>query len=496
MLAAYASPGTRLKTSQAAALLLLLPLAACLNVPASPPSQTELAPQTLGLAAEAAPHADTDWWKAFGDTQFDRLVDQVLAGNPTLQSALARIRAAQAEVSTARALSYPNINIDASETRQLLSNDFLYPRPFGGSWQWVGDAQARFRWSLDFWGKQAALIERARSAQQAAALDAGAARLALVGMFAQSYIELLLAWQNIDIARLTLEERQTILALTESRFTAGLENQASLEQAKALLAMARIEVRRAEARRDIMVHAIAALAGRGADAYSTITRPAAAVENALPLPRHLPADLLSRRPDVLAAHARITAALSGRDAAHADFYPNIDLAAAAGFQAVGLANLFSSDALVAGAGPAIHLPLFDAGRIRAQYARATADLDAAVADYNGTVVSAVRQTADALTEVASLADQHEQQKLALDSAQSAFDLAKERYRLGLSGQIPMLTAEATLLAARQQMSALVAQAVSQRITLLLSAGGGYNGQNSGSDSKQAAKQDNKQDIGP
>jgi NodT family efflux transporter outer membrane factor (OMF) lipoprotein len=307
---------------------------------------------------------------------------------------------------------------------------------------------------------------------------------------------LLLAWQNIDIARLTLEERQTILALTESRFTAGLENQASLEQAKALLAMARIEVRRAEARRDIMVHAIAALAGRGADAYSTITRPAAAVENALPLPQHLPADLLSRRPDVLAAHARITAALSGRDAAHADFYPNIDLAAAAGFQAVGLANLFSSDALVAGAGPAIHLPLFDAGRIRAQYARATADLDAAVADYNGTVVSAVRQTADALTEVASLADQHEQQKLALDSAQSAFDLAKERYRLGLSGQIPMLTAEATLLAARQQMSALVAQAVSQRITLLLSAGGGYNTQNPGSDSKQAAKQDNKQDIGP
>jgi NodT family efflux transporter outer membrane factor (OMF) lipoprotein len=237
--------------------------------------------------------------------------------------------------------------------------------------------------------------------------------------------------------------------------------------------MARIDLRRTEAQRDIGVHAIAALIGRGADAYPAIARPSAAVENALPLPAHLPADLLSRRPDILAAHMRVRSAVYGRDVAHADFYPNIDLTAALGFQAIGIGNLFSSDALTAGVGPAIHLPLFDAGRIRAQYARATADLDAAVADYNGTVVRAVRQAADALTEVSSLGDQRRQQKLALDSADRAFELAKERYRLGLSGQIPMLTAEATLLEARRQMAALVAEATNQRVALLLAAGGGY-----------------------
>ncbi len=86
----------------------------------------------------------------------------------------------------------------------------------------------------------------------------------------------------------------------------------------------------------------------------------------------------------------------------------------------------------------------------------------------------MRQTADALTEVASLADQRQQQKLALESAERAFDLAKERYRLGLSGQIPMLTAEATLLEARRQMAVLVTQATNQRVVLLLSVGGGYN----------------------
>ena len=460
--------------SQVATLFLALPLIGCVQAPPTTPSQTEIAPTSLGLGSEPAPQPAADWWKAFNDPQLDRLVEQLLANNPTLQSALARIRAAEAEVSSAQSQQYPNINIDGTDTLQLVSKEFVYPQRFGGTWQWVGDVQARLRWSLDFWGRQAALIERARNVREAAALDASAARQALAGQFAQSYVALLLAWQNIDIARQTLAERQTILDLTQSRVAAGLENEASLEQAKALLAMSRMEVRRTEAQRDIGVHAIAALIGRGADAYPAIARPAAAVENALPLPEHLPADLLSRRPDILAAHMRVQAAISTRDVAHADFYPNIDLTAALGFQAIGFNNLFSSDALTAGVGPAIHLPVFDAGRIRAQYAHATADLDAAVADYNGTVVRAVRQAADALTEVASLAEQRRQQKLALDSASRAFDLATERYRLGLSGQIPMLTAEATLLDARRQMAALVAEASNQRVALLLAAGGGYN----------------------
>jgi len=475
--------------SLAAALLLALPLAGCVEAPSTTPSQSEIVPASLGLGDAPAPRLQADWWKAFHDPQLDRLVDQMLAKNPTLQGALARIRAAEAEVSSARSRQYPTINIDGTDTLQLVSKEFVYPQRFGGTWQWVGDVEARLRWSLDFWGKQAALIARARSAGQAAALDARAARLALAGIFAQSYVQLLLAYQNIDIAHQTLDERQLILDLTQSRVASGLENQASLEQAKALLAMARIALRQTEAQRDVGVHAIAALIGEGANAYSTIQRPAAAIENALPLPDRLPADLLARRPDILAAHARIAAAVHGREAAHADFYPNIDLAAAIGFQAIGFNNLFSSDALTAGVGPAIHLPIFDAGAIRAQYARATADLDAAVADYNGTVVGAVRQTADALTEVASLSDQRAQQKLALESAERAFDLAKERYRLGLSGQIPMLTAEATLLDARRQMAALVTQATNQRVTLLLAMGGGYNPGKPGADSNP--RQDDK-----
>ena len=480
-------PGKRVQRATGAALLLALSVGGCVSAPPTTPQVPQTATAALGLGSEAAPRFQEDWWKAFGDTQIDRLAEQALKSNPGLQGALARIRAAHAELSVVRAQDYPQITLDGQARRQLLSNRFVLPRPYAGSWVWTGDIQARLNWSLDFWGRQAALIDKARGTAQATELDALAARLALAGTFAQTYVNLALAWQNIDVAQQAVADRQTILDLTQSRVTSGLENEAALEQAKALLAMARIEVSRAQAQRDIAVHAIAALTGAGADAYGGITRPSPSLETALPLPKTLPADLLSRRPDIAAARARIRAAMRGRDAAHADFYPNINIAAAVGLQAVGLPSLFSADALTMGAGPALHLPIFDAGRLRAQYARATADLDIAVADYNAAVVGAVRQTADALTLVASLAEQRVEQQKALDSAAHALKLAEERYRLGLSGQLPMLAAESTLLQARQQMAALVADATTQRVVLLLAVGGGFNLEDNRPEQDQGAK---------
>jgi len=201
----------------------------------------------------------------------------------------------------------------------------------------------------------------------------------------------------------------------------------------------------------------------------------------------LPADLLARRPDILAAQARVQAASKDREAAHADFYPNINITALAGFQAIGLSNLLTGNSFTYGAGPAIHLPIFDAGRIRAHYAGATAELDAAVADYNGAVLGAVRQTADAMTQVSSLASQRIDQQDALDSATRSFALAETRYKTGLSDQILMLNAENTLFTAREQMAALIANSTIQRVTLLLSVGGGFNAPQTDSDDPSMTK---------
>ncbi len=467
-------------------LLSTLLLSACVSSPTTTPQASKIAPENLGLSGPAAPQFPDAWWTAFHDPQVDRLAELTLAHNPTLGGALDRIRAAQAELSVARANDLPQVTLDGQDQRELFSKNYIIPPPYGGTWQWFGQVQANLSWTIDFWGKQAAIIQRARDNAQAAALDAAAARLALSGALAQTYINLLLAYQDSDIAAETVAEREEILKLTQGRFKAGLENESAVEQAKALVALARAGEKRTAAQRDLDVHAIAALTGQGAAAYGAITRPAPNLDTALPLPTALPADLLARRPDILAAAARVEAAAKGREAAHADFYPNINLLAFAGFQSIGIARLFDSSSFTYGAGPAIHLPIFDAGRIRANYAGATADLDAAVEAYNGAVLDAVRQTADAMTQVASLESQRGDQQAALDSATRAFTLAQTRYRTGLSDQIVMLNAESTLLTSREQMATLVASSTIQRVTLLLSVGGGFNPVPAGDTEKSAA----------
>ena len=456
------------------AVLPALLLTACVAAPPTTPQLKELAPETLGLGAAAAPQFPDAWWTAFRDPQVDRLAGLLVSGNPTLAGAIAKIRAAESDAAAAGAAALPQLTLDGQEQRTLFSKDYIIPPPYGGSYRWYGQVEGNLSWNLDFWGKQKDLIAKAGDNANAAMLDAQGARLALSGAFAQTYIGLYLAYANGDIADATVAEREEILKLTQGRFNAGLENGSAVEQAKALVALARVDRRRYAAQREMDVHAIAALTGQGASAYAGFVRPVPDLDAALPLPETLPADLLSRRPDILAARARVDAAVHGREAAHADFYPDINLEAFAGFQAIGLSNLVTGNAFTMGIGPAIHLPIFDAGKIRAQYAGATAALDVAVSDYNGAVLNAVKQTADVMTEVKSLAGQRADQQAALDSATRAFRLAEERYRSGLSDQIPMLTAEATLLTARQQMAGLVAQSAIERITLLLSVGGGFN----------------------
>ena len=455
------------------ALLTALMLSACVATPPTTPQVAQVKEADLGLTGAQAPQFPSEWWKAFNDPQIDRLAALTIANNPTLAAALARMRAAQSELTVNQAKDLPQVTLDGSEQRTLFSKDYIIPPPYGGSYRWFGSLTANLSWNLDFWGKQAALIAQARNSADAAMLDAQAARLALSGAVAQAYINLLLDYQYGDIADATVAEREGILKISQGRFDAGLENGSAVEQAKSLLAIARADQERYAAAREMDVHAIAVLTGQGAGAYASITRPRPNLEVALPLPDRLPADLLARRPDILAAKARVEAAVQGREAAHADFYPDINLAALVGFQAIGLSNLLSANAFTMGVGPAIHLPIFDAGKLKAQYARSTADLDLSVADYNGTVLNAIKQTADAMTQVRSLAVQRARQQEAVTSAQRAFEIAQERYRSGLATQLPMLTAEATLLQARSSLAGVAAQGAQQRITLLLTVGGGF-----------------------
>ena len=454
-------------------LLLVIALSACVSAPTTKPADVPLVSADLGLASAKVPTIDDSWWQAFGDVQLDTLIDEALHGSPTLAGALARMRQAQAELSASRAVTYPQVSVDGQEQRQRFSESYIIPPPYGGSTKWIGTVQAKLDWSLDFWGKQAAMVAMARSSAEAIQLDVDAAQLALAGAVTQAYIDLSRAWALCDLAGATVKQRASILDLTNTRVRNGLESSAAQKHAEALLALARVDYIRANSAIELVEHQIAALTGRGANSYAKISRPKLDPE-AIALPQVLPADLLARRADIQASLARIDAATAGREVARKAFYPDINLVAFAGWSAIDLDSMFKAPARTWAGGAAIHLPIFDAGELRANYASATAFLDAAVADYNGAVIGAVKQTADVLTQLRALQDQAAQQRVALDASQESFRLAQILYRNGIWPQLNVLDAETTLLEAETRSATLSADLESQRVALLVAFGGGFN----------------------
>ena len=452
--------------------LAVLLLSAC-AVPHSPPAVAPVAPATLGLTGPATPAIADRWWTGFGDAQLDRLVTDATAGNPTLAAAVARVGQAQAVLAGRDAANGPDLTLDGSAQVARLSGRYTIPPPFAGSVRFVGQAQANLNWNLDLFGRQKAAIEGARASTQAAALDLAAARLAIAGSVVQTYIDLARAETEAGIARRTIETRQDSLRLVNIRIRNRLASNLQATAAQTLLAQAQTALVRAEGTRALATNALAALAGRGPE-YAAAIRPATLnVDAALPLPAQVPADLLARRPDIAAGLARIDAAAAGRQVARRAFYPNVNLAALAGFQAVGLGNLFSLDAGTAGAGPAIHLPLFDNGRLKADLAGATAALDLATADYNDRVVGAVREAADAIAMIGNLAQQRARTAEVVRGFGETNRLNAIRVASGLDSKLDLVDNDVRLLDAELAQANLAAEAARQRVALVLALGGGF-----------------------
>ena len=455
-------------------ILVAVLLAGCVLPQREDPHGTPIEQQSLGLegGAPLQPIA-IDWWKALNDPQLDALMDEALRDSPTLEQALARVRLAQSRTQTDIAARQPRFAIDADETWQRFSENYYIPPPFAGDTMWIGQATANMHWDIDFWGRQAALIRQSRSQAVASTLDVASARLALAGAIAQAYVELYRSWELVDIATRTQEQREQLLKLTQQRTAAGLDTQIELKIAQSTVPQARALRLQAEAARDIAVHRLAALVGDGTSRYAQIGRPQLTLDATLPLPDQLPIDLLAHRPDVLAARERVDAASAGRAAAHASFYPNVSLTALVGMQAIGLDELTQSGSRIFGIGPALHLPIFDAKRLRAAYKGATAELDAATASYNGVVLDAVREASDQITLNASLAQQITEVRATLESASSAHELAQRRSAAGLTTQIVVLDAESRVLDARRALVSADSSRLLARMNRLLMLGGSF-----------------------
>ena len=410
------------------------------------------------------------WWTAFGDPQLDALVDEALANAPSIEAADARTRKAIAQAGLADAARKPTVGAGAQVLGAQLP-PALVGDEIGGDFKVVNVLTLSFAWNPDVWGVSRSKWQAAVGSARATEVDAQAARLALAASVGRSYVGLARAFDALDAANAEAARADGLISLNQQRIKAGLDNTIALNQNRSAAAAARQQAQAAQHDIDSMRNALAALLGAGPDRGLEIARPMLKTPG-IALPSVLPSDLLARRADIVAARWRVEAAQHGIDASKAAFYPSINLSALAGLAAGNLGDLFGSDALLLNGGPALSLPIFEGGRLEQQLRSSDADRDLAVANYNETLVGAIRDVANAVQAARALDAQVASTTVARDAAARAHALVLQRQRAGLATQLDVLAAQAPLLRLDQQLAALVAARRIASIDLDQALGGG------------------------
>ena len=427
-----------------------------------------------GVAATSTVPAVADrWWSAFQDPQLDRLIDEALANSPTVTAAEARLAGAEALATAARGGRLPSIGLSGSVVRQRLSKKGLYPPPYGGSTLNLGQVGVDFSYELDFIGRGKARVASSDAGRAAARGDLAAARLSLAAAVSRAYLRLGRGYVLEDTLNAAATRRRDVLALTQQRVRAGLDTEFETEAARAALASADADLAAAAEDRELLSNELGALLGAGPARGASLTRPSFAQPAPIAMPDELPANLVGRRPDVAAERARVEAAAQEVRVARAAFYPNINLSAFAGFQSIELSSLISAGTRTWNAGPALTLPLFFTDKLRGQLGARDADYAGAVARYNGTVIDAFHEVADAVASLRHLEREQAASATAVAALDHAYQLALVRYRAGLTNYITVLVAEENLLAQRRIVVDLDARRADLAVALFRALGGGF-----------------------
>ena len=470
--------------------VLALSMAACNTIPKADTSPVLAEPnlpieQAYGVfgdetvsTSEQPSIAGQRWQDFYSDERLKALIALGLENNKDFESARLAIEKARAQYRITDINDLPTINGQAEYSRQSQSSPRV-ETPFGST----GGRQTTDSYSvnlglasyeLDFWGRIDSLKDQAlqRFLSTTAAKDS--IQISLISNIAQSYANLSYSLAQLKLAEATVESRERSLFIAQERFKAGIDPKLPSLQSAAALESARLAVLRAQSSILTSRNALQFLLGAPVPAELI---PAPAVSN---ITNHevfsagLPSELLRYRPDVLQAEYDLKAAGANIAVARAAYFPTISLASSVGVRSDGLSDLFDNDAVGWSFGPNISVPIFDAGRLDANYDVAKVEREQTLASYERSIQTAFREVSDVLATRATLGEQLAAQYRLQDNFDQTYEIADARFKAGISNYLDVLDAQRSLFDTQQGILDLELQKIISQIELYQALGGGAN----------------------
>jgi multidrug efflux system outer membrane protein len=423
--------------------------------------------------AEAESIADVPWWEITRDEALVALIRDAIASNLDLTIATARVEEARAVAGIARSFLYPDVGVGlgyTAEQASRLSQPSTAPSGDKTFQNW--DGGFALSWELDLFGR----IRREKEAAFADYLATEQGRrgvlITLVADVASTYLLLRELDLQLEIAHRTVESNDETVRYYERRLAGGVSNRLELDQAVANRARTTAAIPDIERQIAITENAISVLLGR---LPGPIERGAALADQYMPpaVPAGIPAALLERRPDVVAAEQLLVAANADVGAAKALFYPTISLTGFLGGVSTDLSDLIDSDATVWNLSAGLFQPLFQGGRIKRNYEASLARFDQALARYRKAALDGYREVADALISLQKLGEQRIEVERGVEALRDAAELSRARYDTGLANYIEILIADQYLFEKEIELAQTRGAEVRALVQLYRALGGGW-----------------------
>lgn len=462
-----------LQTTLAVSLIVLL--GGCMVGPDYHRPQTPMPTQYKELPGwtAASPEADGapkgDWWTSFNDPLINQLEPMVTVSNQTVQQAYANYQEALANVQVARASLFPTLGITGSATKQRssTSSSSTSRRTISTSGSLEGSAS----WAPDLWGKVRRSVEESKATAQASQATLANATLSEQIALANAVIELRITDADTDLLQKTVDAYTESLRVVENQGAAGTTPPSDVITARTQLDSAKSSLIQLGIARAQYMHAIAVLVGKNPEEldipHST------AVPNLPTIPVAVPSTLLQRRPDIAVAEREMAAQNAAIGVAVAAYYPDLTLSAADGFSQTPLAGLLHIANHVWSLGADASETVFDFGARHGQVAAARAAYEGAVANYRGTVLTALEDVENDLSDLRILAQQAEVQDAAVRDATQGAQIALNEYQAGTVDYTTAATAQATQLSAQQSALSIMQQRLLDTVSLIGDMGGGW-----------------------